>query len=234
MPRRPREGAGGLVYHVLNRAVRADTIFSTNADYQAFEDVLREAHAIHPLPILDYCVMPSHWHLLLWPQEDEDLSEFMHWLTLTHTQRYHAFHGSIGMGPLYQGRFRSFPVQDDEHFLTVARYVERNPVRAGLVPLAQDWPWGSLWCRLRGDAEGRAILSDWPCPHPPDWIEWVNRPLTGQELEAVRLSVTKGRPFGQSAWQSHIAERLGIESTFHRRGRPGKGVGDLFPREKRP
>ena len=71
------------------------------------------------------------------------------WLTLTHTQRWHAHHHTTGTGHLYQGRFKSFPVQSDEHFLTVCRYVERNALRANLVKRAEDWLWNSLWHRQR-------------------------------------------------------------------------------------
>src|SRR6266850_1096513 len=95
--------------------------------------------------VLAYCVMPNHWHLVLWPRADGDFSHYVGWLTLTHTQRWHAYQHTVGTGHLYQGRFKSFPVQTDEHVLTVCRYVERNPVRAGLVPQAEHWRWGSLW-----------------------------------------------------------------------------------------
>ena len=80
--------------------------------------------------------MPNHWHFVLWPQGDGDLSEFMRWLTVTHTQRWHAAHHTAGTGPLYQGRFKSFPIQADDHLLTVLRYVERNALRANLVERA--------------------------------------------------------------------------------------------------
>ena len=78
--------------------------------------------------------MPNHFHILLWPREEGDLFRFMSWLTMTHTQRWHAHHRTAGTGHLYPGRFTSFPVQSDEHFfLTVYRYVERNALRANLV-----------------------------------------------------------------------------------------------------
>ncbi|HUG92188.1 MAG TPA: hypothetical protein VML55_15210, partial [Planctomycetaceae bacterium] len=85
--------------------------------------------------------MPNHWHLVVWPAGDGDLSEYMRWLTVTHTQRWHAAHHTSGTGALYQGRFKS------EHFLTVCRYVERNALRANLAGSAEAWRWGSLWQR---------------------------------------------------------------------------------------
>src|SRR5438105_4281159 len=140
MGRPLRSAPGGFVYHVLNRANGRLPIFCKDGDYQAFTRILRQAQEHVPLMrLLAYCLMPNHWHLLLWPTKDGELSDFVHWLTLTHTQRWHAHYHDVGTGHLYQGRFKSFPVQDDDHFLVVARYVERNALRAGLVFQAQDW-----------------------------------------------------------------------------------------------
>ena len=226
MPRRPRIATGGLVYHVLNRRVGRLPLFDTNQDYVAFERVLEEAVARTGIRLLAYCVMPNHWHLLLWPRNDEDLSESLHWLTVTHTQRWHAAHRTAGTGPLYQGRFKSFPVQTDAHFLTVARYVERNALRANLVRRAENWQWGSLWRHSRADTNARGLLSDWPIPRPRLWQDHVNRPETPQELEGLRRSTQRGRPFGSEPWQIRTAKRLSLESTLRPRGRPRKEKDD--------
>ena len=126
MPRRPRFRTGGYAFHVLNRAVRRQTIFSTEGDYTAFQQVLEEARHRAPMRLLGFCLMPNHFHLVLWPVGDEDLSEYMRWLGVTHTQRWHAYHKTSGTGPIYQGRFKSFPVEQDEHFLTVVRCLART------------------------------------------------------------------------------------------------------------
>jgi len=143
----------------------------------------------------------------------------MRWLTLTHTQRWHAHHHSAGTGPVYQGRFKAFPVQSDAHFLTVARYIERNALRAALVERAEEWCWSSLWHRHRGTGISR-ILSEWPVPCPGDWIERVNEPDNPAELESLRTCVQRGRPFGEDAWQLATVKRLGLDSTIRPRGRP--------------
>jgi putative transposase len=185
-----------MVYHVLNRANAGARIFQSPGDYQAFEQVLSEARRRLDMRILAYCIMPTHWHMVLWPRQNGDLSDFMSWLTTTHIRRWHAFRKSDGTGHLYQGRFKSFPVQEDAHFLTVCRYVERNPLWASLVVRAEDWRWGSLWRRVHGDAQARAILSEWPLPIPTNWVEWVNQPLTQVELNAIRKCVARGSPYG--------------------------------------
>ena len=164
--------------------------------------------------------MPNHWHLVVWPVGDGDLSEYIRWLTVTHTQRWHAAHRTSGTGALYQGRFKSFPVQEDEHFLTVCRYVERNALRARLAGQAEAWRWGSLW--HRGVRNRHVTLDEWPIPRPRTWRELVNRPHTDAELEALRRSVVRGAPFGAPDWQQRTASDLGLESTLRPRGRPRK------------
>ena len=139
-----------MVYHVLNRANARVRIVEKDEDYEAFERVLQEAVERTQTRLLAYCVMPNHWHLVVWPHDDGELSRFMGWLTLTHTQRWHAHRRNAGSGHGYQGRFKSFPLQDDEHFYTVCRYVERNALRAKLVKRAEDWRWGSLTVGSRG------------------------------------------------------------------------------------
>ena len=222
MPRPPRAAEGGLVYHALNRANARLAIFEADEDYAAFERVLAEAVARYDMRLLAYCLMPNHFHLLLWPREDGDLSNFMRWLAMTHTQRWHAHRRSAGTGHLYQGRFKSFPVQSDEHFLTVCRYVERNALNASAVDRAEDWRWGSLWARqAKYDAE-RPVLNPWPIDRPRDWTTRVNRPFGVKEEEAVRRSIQRGHPFGSAPGQAAVAKRLGLESVFQPRGRPRK------------
>ena len=134
MGRSLRTSLGGYVYHALNRGNGRAAVFHKEGDYEAFERVMAKALEHVPgMRLIAYCLLPNHWHLVLWPRRDGELSDFMHWLTLTHTQRWHAHYQNIGGGHLYQGRFKSFPVQTDEHYLTVCRYVERNALRAGLV-----------------------------------------------------------------------------------------------------
>jgi putative transposase len=222
MPRPRRAAEGGLIYHTLNRANVGMTIFAGDGEYAALESVLAEAIQREEMRLLAYCLMPTHFHLIVWPREDGDLSRFMGWLTLTYTQRWHVHRETVGIGHLYQGRFKSFPVQSDEHFLTVCRYVERNPLRSNLVSRAQDWRWGSLWSRTAKEAEARPAPTAWPIERPRDWTARVNRPFGATEEEAVLRSIRRGRPFGSELWQVKTSARLGLESTLRARGRPSK------------
>jgi putative transposase len=205
------------------------TIFDDDGGYAAFEKVMAEAGERRPgARLLGYCLMPNHWHLVLWPRADDDLSEYMRWLTVTHTQRWHAFHDSAGTGPIYQGRFKSFPIERDEHLLTALRYVERNAQAARLVARAEEWRWGSLWRWVnRRTAAARVedvpALCDWPVDRPQRWRSIVNEALSEPQLESLRRSIQRGAPFGGQGWVKRTVERLGLESTTRPRGRPRKG-----------
>ncbi len=209
------------MFHCLNRAVARLTIFEKEDDYAAFERVLEEARERVPPRILAYALMPNHWHLVVWPREDTEVTEFLQWLTVTHTMRWHSHFGTGGTGHLYQGRFKSFPVQTDEHLYSVLRYVERNPVRAGLVKRAEKWRWSSAWRRHKGgDAE--QLLSRWPVEQPRDWLDYVNRPQSEAEVEALRKCVQRGTPFGSDVWMKRSAARLDLQAALRPRGRPRK------------
>jgi len=224
MPRQARAAPGGYVYHALNRAVARLPFFQKPADYDAFERVLVEALVKHPIRLLAYCVMPNHWHFVLWPETDEQLTEFLRWLAHTHTQRWHAHHHTAGTGHLYQGRFKAFPVQEDDHLYTMLRYVERNALRADLVKRAENWRWSSLFHRGAAELDPvRPYLHRWPLPYPEDWLVRVNRAETEAELEAVRRSVERNQPFGSETWQKRTAKGLGLEYTFRKPGRTKKG-----------
>jgi len=210
------------VYHVLNRGNARMQIFEDERDYDAFEKVLAEAVERSEMRLLAYCLLPNHWHLLLWPEKDGALSSFVGWLTLTHTQRWHAHRNSAGSGHVYQGRFKSFPVQEDGHLYTVARYVERNALRANLVRRAEAWRWGSLYRWRQGAAADKPQLASWPVPRKASWIEYVNAPQTEAELAAIRRSVERGSPFGGETWTERTLSALSLESTIRPRGRPRK------------
>ncbi len=225
MGRPLRVALGGYVYHVLNRGNGRAAIFHKDGDYEAFERVLAATQMrVEGVRLLAYCLMPNHWHLVLWPRNDGELSDFMHWLTLTHTQRWHAHYQNVGEGHLYQGRFKSFPVQADGHFFSLCRYVERNALRAGLVRKAEDWRWCSLGRSAVGAEPWRPQLSAGPLVWPANWIQLVNQAQSEAELEALRRSVERGQPYGTEVWSKRTAGRLGLASTLRPRGRPKKGA----------
>ena len=214
---------GGLVYHVLNRAVARLPLFRKEADFAAFERIMLEAQQRHPTRILAWCLMRNHWYFVVWPSADGEGTAFFRWLAHTHAMRWHVAHKTVGCGHLYQGRFKAFPVQEDDHFLTVCRYVERNALTAGVVKCAEDWRWGSLWARRHGEEKLPAMLSDWPLQRPAAWVRLVNKPMTEKETEGVRMSIGRNRPYGEEGWQKQQADQLGLAYTMRGEGRPKKG-----------
>ena len=222
MSRTARVAPGGMVFHVINRGVGRNKLFLDDGDYDAFERVIQRTLEKRPMRILSYCLLPNHWHFVLWPENNGDLGRFMQCLTVTHVTRWQKHHNRVGFGHVYQSRFKSFPVETDDYFYRVNRYVERNALRANLVARAEEWPYGSLWIRQFGTQEYRAMLSDWPVPRPRKWLQYVNQPETDSELQVLRQSCARGTPYGSPDWVRKTVRKLGLESTLRRPGRPKK------------
>ena len=214
MPRTARAAVGGFCYHVLNRGNARAQVFHDDTDYRGFLELLETAGTRVPMRVLGFCLMPNHFHLVLWPRAEGDLSRYLHWLLTAQVRRYHRRYRSSGH--VWQGRFKAFPIERDAHLLTVLRYVERNPLRAKLVRQAQNWPWSSLSTPRAG------FLHESPAPRSRNWVARVNASETPAELASLRQSVNRSTPFGAPAWVMRTAARLGLEASLRPRGRPRK------------
>jgi putative transposase len=210
VPRIPRGQQGGYAYHVINRGNGRTTVFHKPQDYEAFLSLLSEAKKRHRMKLFGFCVMPNHFHLVLEPAQPVALSQFMQWLLTGHVRRYHKHYG--GSGHVWQGRFKSFAIQRDEHLITVLRYVLQNPVRAGLCSAVREWLWSSL---------RRPELVD-PCPvgGESDWLDELSEPMKEDQLKVIRECLNRQRPFGRTDWQVDMAATFGLGSTLRPRGRP--------------
>jgi len=216
MPRTARASVGEICYHVINRGNARQEVFLKKGDYQAFIELIGRASERVRMRVLAYCVMPNHFHLALWPYSDGDLGKWMQWLLTAHVRRYHQHYKTSGH--VWQGRFKAFPVEQDDHMLTVLRYIERNPLRAGLVQRAEEWPWSSL---QRWEVSQQTnMVHPWPVARPTNWVSWVNQPQTDVELEELRHSVNRGTPYGSPDWVRRTALQLGLEASLRPRGRP--------------
>ena len=218
MPRPSRVDHPEMVCHLLNRANARATMFAARAAFLVFETLLAEEREAAGVQLYAWCLMPTHWHLVARPEAPGGLTRLLRRLAQRHTQLWHKARGTRGQGHLYQGRYKAFPVQDDDHFLTLCRYVERNPLRAGLVARAADWRFSSLWRLGRRGAPPRP--DPWPVPRPHGWSELVDRAETPSELEALRTSLARNRPFGDPGWTRRIADSFALGSTLRPPGRP--------------
>ena len=185
--------------------------FFDEEDYHAFLRALRQTQERYPFELFAYTLMTNHFHLVLRPALGQSISRILQSLTVAHTWRYHRQHG--GVGHVWQGRFKSPVIQEDNHLLTVLRYVEANPWRAGMVTDLKDYPWSSYANHGLGlpdphlsEAPVWAGLGKTPAKRQAFWRRWVHEPMTEGELKALRRSVTSGRPFGSQEWSEGIDE----------------------------
>jgi len=225
MPRTARSLVAGGHYHVINRGNNRARLFESSCDYEAFLRLIEQAQQRHPISLLAACMMPNHVHFVVAQECAGDISKWMHWLLTTHSHRHHL--GRESSGRVWQGRFKAFPIQQDVHLLTVMRYVERNPLRAGLVEQAESWAWGSLAWRHRGAWAG--LLASPPLALHANWLAWVNAPQTSEELKALRACANHQRPYGDELWTTSERERWGSRDARRPRGRPRK-VSDEQPK----
>lgn len=196
MPRLPRIDLGEYVYHVINRSNGRARFFHDETDYSDFEYLLNEVKETFEMRILAYVLMPNHWHLLLYPRADGDLSKSMQWLCTSHAHRHHARKETSGNGHVYQGRYKSFLVENDTHLLTVLKYIERNPVRAKLVRTPEQWKWSSAFRRIHGTKKQKLLLTESPVDLPRNYREWIHYPEPSEETDEIRASVNKGTSYG--------------------------------------
>jgi putative transposase len=216
MARTARASVGNICYHVINRGNGGMTVFHKQADYLRFIEMMFQACKRLPLRVLCWCLMPNHFHLVLWPYEDGDLSRWMQWLMTCHVRRYHRHYNSSGH--VWQGRFKAFPIQQDSYYLTVLQYVESNPLRASLVARAEQWEWSSLYSLTK--RVKYQLVSEGPVERPDNWLSIVNQRQPKSELEIINNCVKRGSPFGDNSWIKQTAAKLGLQSTINPRGRP--------------
>jgi len=190
MARKRRCILPGAYYHVCNRATEKRVLFQTPADFDLWVKTLREALEIFPLKIHAFCVMPNHWHMLASSPSGQTFTKAMQWLGATHAIRWRKRAGSVGKGAVYQSRYRCHRVKPNQVFWVVARYIERNPVRAGLTESPFSWDWSSA-----GQKNGLSIpINEWPLAKPEKWEEFLRRGDNPVEEAKVREALTRGLP----------------------------------------
>jgi putative transposase len=149
---RPLRPVGdGLIYHALNRGNNRGVVFRRDADYRAFLNALRQTKERYPCRVYAYCLMNNHFHLVLQPEDGQNISRILQSLTVAHTWHFHKQNGTVGH--VWQGRFKSPVIQADNHLLTVLRYVESNPLPARLVDDLREYRWTSYPVHGLGESD---------------------------------------------------------------------------------
>jgi len=219
MSRPPRKTPKGYAYHVYNRGFLRSELFADELDYRCFLDLLGKTLTSHPIELSALCLMPNHWHLCLWPNEENVVSRFMQHLTSRHVSSWRKRWGTSGH--LYQGRFKCIPVATESYYFRLVEYVELNPVRAKLAEQAEDWRWSSAWIRSEGanGNEWGISLSQNPIPVPGNWLSHLRERKGSIELTEIERCITLQRPFGQLEWVSDTVNKLALPRMTRRRPR---------------
>ncbi len=223
-----------MIYHILNRANFRSHLFKRPAHYQDFLTIVEESLTYVPMRVLAYCLMPNHCLMVLQLRADGDLSKFLQRITLMHTQRHHSKTRTVGYGHVYQGRYKSLPVESDSHFLALVRYVERNARRAALVERAEDWPWCSVHLRLYGNEKQMKILSPWPMAEPRDYLQGLNKSQGKEEMKiSGMLSAGAGRTVRRNGYREPL-QNSGWKTPCGVEGGPQKMYLPFSPGEAKP
>jgi putative transposase len=214
MPRLARLVVPGLPHHVTQRGNRRGPTFFGSGDYSLYKSRLAEECAEAGVAVWAWCLMPNHVHLVLVPTVESALARALGRLHRRYTVAINRREGWTGH--LWQGRFASF-VMDESYLLACARYVELNPVRAGLVRRAADWPWSSARAHLGAGHDGMtdagALLERWS-----DWQAVLDEGLAEGLRKAIRDRETSGHPLGSAPFLALLARLTDRPLAAGRRG----------------
>jgi putative transposase len=215
MPRSARIVIPDIAHHVIQRGNRQQTIFFSDDDRQGYLDLLKIAMRKTQTRCLAWCLMDNHVHLVLVPTNADGLRATLAVVHTAYSQRINTAHGVTGH--LFQGRFLSYPM-DDAHMMVAARYVENNPVAAGMVDRAEEYRWSSAKAHVSGQSDGITDVAALG-QHVANW-----RAMLVDGLEAadqVDEAIRTGLPLGNESWRSSIAEQFGKPLTPGKRGPKG-------------
>ncbi len=191
MPRAVRYSPPDSIHHVINRGNDRRCLFASPDDFAEFLGLMARAKGHCPIRVLAYCAMPNHWHLVLWPKQPQAMAAFLHRLCTAHSIRWRQSTGTVGQGHVYQHRYHAFLIESETYYFRALRYVEANPLRAGLVRSAAEWPWSSL-AERRGAERG--ILDPGPLPLPKNWLDQVDACLSPEEIDDFHRRLRKHAP----------------------------------------
>ena len=192
MPRPPRVCLDGVPLHVVNRGNKRQLVFLEDADYLGFLDALATVSERTSVRLLTFCLMPNHFHLVLWPLIGSEVPAYMQMMMTAHIRDLQRRHGTVGTGHVYQSRYRSSAIFSERHLLNVCRYVEANGLAAGLASRAELWPWSRL--AKTGPSDDVNLITEWPVKRPENWLGLVNQPLGERVWKKIRKEIRRNQP----------------------------------------
>lgn len=217
MPRIARVLADNQIYHIINRGNRREAVFHDNYDYEKFLKLLLELKEKYSIKIYAYCLMPNHFHIVIYTKYAEFLSQAMHWISSSYVRYYNKRYNISGH--LWQGRYKSFIVQEDAYLLVLLKYVEANPKRAKIVNSCMDFKYSSVKQRIGNNA---FLIDEVPIILPSNWLEFINSDESKVDVDSIRNCIDRQSPFGDEFWKYDVSKKYGLESTLNSRGRPKK------------
>lgn len=218
MPRVARGLADNQIYHIINRGNRRETVFHDKYDYERFLKLLEESKQRYEINIYAYCLMPNHFHIVVYTNDAQSLSKALHWISSSYVRYYNKKYKISGH--LWQGRYKSFIVQQDSYLLVLLKYVEANPKRANIVKRCEDFKYSSAYNRINKIDDN--ILDIVPIELPNNWSNYINDKENKTDIDYIRNSIERQSPLGDELWQVNLAKKYGLESTLNPRGRPRK------------
>ena len=229
MPRHARLKIAGLPLHIIQRGVNHAPCFAQDSDYVLYLGLLEELAGAFDCAIHAYVLMTNHVHLLLTPGDPEAPTQLMRHLGVRYVPQFNRRWGRTG--PLWNERFKTSVVDSERYLLTCYRYIELNPVRAGMVAAPEQYPWSSHACN------GLGLPSTFIRPHevysrlasPRRSVEEAYRDLVLQglsdaELDAVRRAINANAALGSEEFVDGLERRLGVPARARPRGRPRRPV----------
>ena len=222
MPRLPRTVFANLPHHIAQRGSNREDVFFTDEDREAYLSWLKEYSDKHQVEILAYCLMTNHIHLVAVPATEDGLQRVLKPLHMRYAQRINRERG--WKGHLWQGRFFSSPL-DDAYLWAAVRYVERNPVRAGMVKRAENYRWSSAAAHCGKEIDSLITLkssSNKKILSIDDWSAWLAEGDEKEEIQTLRKNIEKGLPCGTEGFIKRLGKLVGRELEYRPQGRPRK------------
>ncbi len=220
MARLPRIVVPRYPHHIVQRGNNREKIFLDSVDYEMYLSFLSKYSEDKGATIFAYCLMPNHVHLMVRPSEKEALAKMMQGITLCYTKYFNGKNGRTGR--LWECRYHSTVIDGDSYLWTVSKYIENNPVRAGMVKRPEDYPYSSAKAHILRKRNPLLRESLFDRNELNEYREFIKLEEEKKILEEIRKQTRLGKPLGEAEFLEILSERVGCSLSFRPKGRPRK------------